>query len=176
MDHEGSYHKGFLQHTPDGGFRFEVRRNPRSKKIDFTVPLPDFNHAWTTLIGEDIIFPGHSTVSSFLKSSTSNNAPSANIVSAKNLLSPCPPSLLLALHPSNPDRQVWLDSYNEEKGGLVEHDVFTKISKKHYLSLRRQNIIPKALPSMCVIVVKPDKNGNPHRAKSRIVVLGNFED
>ena len=29
---------------------------------------------------------------------------------------------------------------------------------------------------MCVLVVKPDKNGNPHRAKSRIVVLGNFED
>ena len=29
---------------------------------------------------------------------------------------------------------------------------------------------------MCVLVVKPDKDGKPHRAKSRIVVLGNFED
>eukprot|EP00956_Cyclotella_meneghiniana_P004391 scaffold5353_cov40-Cyclotella_meneghiniana.AAC.2 len=29
---------------------------------------------------------------------------------------------------------------------------------------------------MCVLVIKPDKDGNPVRAKSRIVVLGNFED
>ena len=29
---------------------------------------------------------------------------------------------------------------------------------------------------MCVLVIKPDKDGKPHRAKSRIVVLGNFED
>ena len=71
---------------------------------------------------------------------------------------------------------MWLDSYSEEKGGLKEHDVYTPISKKHYLSLRRQNIIPKAIPSMCVLVVKPDKDGNPQRAKSRIVVLGNHED
>jgi hypothetical protein len=29
---------------------------------------------------------------------------------------------------------------------------------------------------MCVLVIKFDKDGNPHRAKSRIVVLGHFED
>eukprot|EP00957_Ditylum_brightwellii_P159237 12119633-Ditylum_brightwellii.AAC.1 len=29
---------------------------------------------------------------------------------------------------------------------------------------------------MCVLVVKPDENLNPHRAKSRIVVLGNQDD
>ena len=29
---------------------------------------------------------------------------------------------------------------------------------------------------MCVLVIKSDKDGNPVRAKSRIVVLGNFED
>ena len=115
-------------------------------------------------------------VSSFLKASTSNNAPSANFISAKNLLSPCPPSLKTALHPSNPDKQVWLDSYNEEKGGLQELDVFEKINKKTYLQLRRKGLIPKALPSMCVLLVKHDKNGNPDRAKSRIVVLGNFEE
>ena len=111
-----------------------------------------------------------------MKSSTSNNAPSANFISAKNLLHPCPPSLLKALHPSNPDRQAWLDSYNEEKGGLERLDVFERINKKTYLALRRKGIIPKALPSMCVLLVKPDKDGNPHRVKSRIVVLGNFED
>ena len=55
-------------------------------------------------------------------------------------------------------------------------NVFERINKKQYLALRRTGKIPKALPSMCVLVVKPDKDGNPNRAKSIIVVLGNFED
>ena len=55
-------------------------------------------------------------------------------------------------------------------------DVFDRISKREYLQLRRQGTTPKALPSMCVLVVKLDKDGKPPRAKSRIVVLGNFED
>jgi hypothetical protein len=161
---------------PETKFQFVVKRNLRSSKIDFTVPLPDFKQSWTTLVGENILIPGHTTVSSFLRPNSSNNAPSANLVSAKNLLNPCPPSLLKALHPSNPDRDTWLKSYNEEKGGLQRLEVFDKISKKQYLALRRSGKIGKALPSMCVLVIKNDKDGNPCRAKSRIVVLGNYED
>ena len=101
-----------------------------------------------------------SAVSTFLQPSTSNNAPSANFVSAKNLLSSCPPSLKIALHPENPDKQVWLDSYNEEKGGLQDHDVYKRINKKTYLQLCWRGIIPKALPSMCVLVIKHDIDGN----------------
>ena len=55
-------------------------------------------------------------------------------------------------------------------------DVYEKINKKQYLLLRRKGLIPKAIPSMCVLVVKPDRDGKPDWAKSRIVVLGNFED
>ena len=55
-------------------------------------------------------------------------------------------------------------------------EVLKNINKKHYLHLCRTGIIPKSLPSMCVLAVKPDKDGNPNRAKSRIIVLGNFED
>ena len=29
---------------------------------------------------------------------------------------------------------------------------------------------------MCVDLIKPNKDGYPHRAKSRIILLGNFED
>ena len=176
LDYNGSFHKGFLSHTPEGGFVFECRCNLWSSKIDWTVHLPDFIQQWTTLMGENVIFPGHTQVSSFLCPSTSNNAPPANYLSAKNLLSPCPPSLIKAPHPSNPDCQVWLDSYHEEKGGLQNMDVFDRISKREYLQLRRQGTIQKALPSMCVLVVKLDKDGKPSRTKSRIVVLGNFED
>ena len=176
LEHEGAYHKGYLNYSPESGFEFIVRRNLRSKKIDFKVPLPDFSRTWTSLLAEETLLFGHTTVSSFLRPGSYNNAPSANHVSAKNLLNPCPPSLTKALHPSNPDRHVWLESYKEEKGGLQQLDVFDRISKKQYLHLKRTGRIGKALPSMCVLVVKSDKDGNPIRAKSRIVVLGNFED
>eukprot|EP00956_Cyclotella_meneghiniana_P012602 scaffold17913_cov36-Cyclotella_meneghiniana.AAC.1 len=175
-EHEGTYLKGYLSYTEHDGFEFVVRRNARSKKVDFKVPLPDFSRTWTTLLAEERLLFGHTTVSSFLRRDTYNNAPSANHVSAKNLINPCPPSLSKALHPSNPDRHVWLDSYKEEKGGLEQLEVFERINKKQYLHLKRTGRIGKALPSMCVLVIKPDKDGNPVRAKSRIVVLGNFED
>ena len=55
-------------------------------------------------------------------------------------------------------------------------DVFERINKKQYLALCRSGKIPKALPSMCVLVIKHDKDGTPNHAKSRILVLGNFED
>jgi hypothetical protein len=54
--------------------------------------------------------------------------------------------------------------------------VYQTINKKTYLQLKRSGKIGKALPLMCVLVIKPNKDGSPHRAKSRIVVLGNHED
>ena len=60
--------------------------------------------------------------------------------------------------------------------GLRDMDCYTPINKRQYLALSRQGTIPKVLTCMCVFSVKPDKDGNPHRAKSRIVVLDNFED
>jgi len=176
LDHNGAYHRGYLHYSDQGGFAFVHRKTARSKRIEWSVPLPDLRQNWPTLVGDDTLIPGHGQISSFLKPNSSNNAPSAKFVSAKNLLSPCPPSLQQALHPTNPDRHIWLDSYNEEAQGLLDHDVYERISKKDYLALRRSGVIPKAIPSMCVLVVKPDKDGNPHRAKSRIVVLGNHED
>ena len=147
------------------------------ERVDFSVPLPDFKQHWTTLMGDNIFFLGHSTVSSFLKSATScKNAPSLNYVSSKHLLSPYPPSLCKYLDTSNSDRKVWMDSYNKEKQGLINHEVYENISKSHYLALRRAVKIPKAIPSMCVLVVKNEKDGKPLRANSCIVFLGNFED
>jgi hypothetical protein len=178
INHNGAFHKGFMHFSPEGGFQVQIKHNLRSTKVDFAVPLPDFCQTWSSLVGDNILLPGHTTVtvSSFLRPNSSNNQPSANFVSAKNLLNPCPPSLLKALHPSNPDRDVLLQSYNEEKGGLEQLNVYEQINKKTYLSLKRSGRIGKALPSMCVLVIKPDKDGKPNRAKSRIVVLGNHKD
>ena len=41
LDHNGAYHKGFLHYSPDAGFQFIVKRNLRSTKVDFVVPLPN---------------------------------------------------------------------------------------------------------------------------------------
>ena len=70
MDHKGVFHKGYINNSPESGFQFIVRRNARSRKVDFSVPLPDFKQHCNTLLGEDRFFPGHSTVSSFLISAT----------------------------------------------------------------------------------------------------------
>ena len=114
MDHKGALHKGYINYSPETGFHFIVRRNPRSIKVDFSVSLPDFKQHWTTLLGDYRLITGHSTVSSFLRSAKSDkNAPSLNYGSAKHLISPCPPSFYKALYYSNPDRQVWMDSHKE---------------------------------------------------------------
>ena len=177
MDHKGEFHKGYINYSPKFGFQFIVRQNSRSRKFYFTIPLPDFKQHCTKLIGDDIFFPSHSTVSSSLKAATScKNEPLLNYISVKYIISPCPPSLFKSLDPSNSDRHVWLDSYNENKQGLIYHYVYNKISKSQYLALKRSGKIPKAIPSMCVLVVKSNKDGKPLWAKSRIVVLGNFED
>ena len=89
-DHAGIFHKGFLGYTNEGGYTFDGRRTERSTKRDWMVPLSQFKQNWTNLVGNKIIILGHSTVSSFLKPSTSSNAPSTNFVSAKTLLGQYP--------------------------------------------------------------------------------------
>lgn len=98
----------------------------------------------------------------------------ASHVSAKGLTQPCPPSLQRALDPLHPDRVIWLASYKEEKTSLQDETTYIVITVEEYRRLRQQGA-PQAIPSMCVLVVKMDENGNADRAKSRIVVLGNLE-
>ena len=105
----------------------------------------------------------------------STDSTSLNYVSAKHILSPCPPSLFKSLDPSNPDCKVWIDSYYEGKKVLINHEVYESIPKIQYLALKQSGNIPEATPSMCVLVVKNYKDGKPLRAKSRIFVLGKFE-
>ena len=131
MNHKGDFHKGYINYSPETIFQFIVRKIARSRKVDFSVPLPDFKQHWTTLLVDDILFTGHSMVSSSLRSATSGkNSPSLNYVSAKHLISPCPSSLCKVFCFSNPDRQVWMDSYKEENQGLIDHEVYEKISWK----------------------------------------------
>jgi hypothetical protein len=72
---------------------------------------------------------------------------------------------------THPDREVLLQSYYEEKGGIEEMGTFRKITLGEYRALREKGA-PKAIPTM---TIKKDEQLMPLRlkAKSRIVMLGN---
>ena len=59
---------------------------------------------------------------------------------------------------------------------MEEHETFEGISKLQYLALKCRGLVPYTLPSICVLVIKNDKDGRPDWAKLRIVVLENHED
>ena len=69
---------------------------------------------------------------------------------------------------------MWIDYYNEEKQGLIDNEVYERISKSQYLNFKGEGNIPKEIPPMCVLVIKNEKDGKPLKSKSCIVVLGNF--
>ena len=181
-EHEGQYFKGYLAKR-DNIYRFVFKRHPNSKKEEWGVDLPDLPTTWNDLCVQGILLPGH-TASSFLRSSVSPSPsptssptfdPVASFVSAINLHRDCPASLLRALADNHPDKEIWLQSYYEEKQGIEDLGTFERLTLSQYRALR-ENGAPRAIPSMCVLTVKKDEQLMPLRAKSRIVVLGNHED
>jgi hypothetical protein len=123
-EHDGQYHKGYLgQH--DGVYRFSFKSHVNKRKEDWGVPLPNLPSTWVDLCVEGILVPGHLS-HSFLRSPTSDTPttfdPVASFVSAVNLHRDCPPSLLKALADTHPDRQIWMDSFLEEKRGIQSLD------------------------------------------------------
>ncbi len=75
--------------------------------------------------------PGHIS-HMFLRSAESLHQltfnPVASFVRALNLHKECPPTLLKALANSHPNREVWLQSYQEEKSGLESLNTCQKIT------------------------------------------------
>ena len=173
FEFDGAYQKGFMIHQYGGVWRFSVRRSVTSKKEISGVDIPNFLSEWPLLLENDVLLPLWVT-SSFLRA-PSTPLGSASHVSAKTLQCPLPPSLLKALAASSPDRQVWRDSYDEEKDGLIGCDTFDRITLDQYCAYRTQGA-PKTIPTMAVLTIKKDKSFDPDCAKMRIVALGNLEE
>ncbi len=175
--HEGQYHKGYLTKR-NSSYRFSFKSHVNKKKEDWDVDLPNLVINWVDLCVECILIPGHVS-HTFLRlpslSTPTTFDPVASFVSAINLHLECPPSLLKALADSHPDREVWLCSFFEEKQDIQSMNTYHKITLGEYCALQEKGA-PKAIPTMCVLTVKRDKNLNPLQAKSWIVVLGNHED
>lgn len=66
-----------------------------------------------------------------------------------------------------------MDSYKEEYDGILSNDTFDIIDEDEYHHLCHHHNI-KVIPLMCTFTVKKT-DGVPTRAKSRTVILGNFD-
>ena len=179
-EHDRTYHKGFLSCKPCEMFCFSFKTHVKNKSEDWGVNLPNLPFNWADLCTKDVLIPGHvahtficpapSSVPLVLASSTSTFDPVASIVSAINLHQDFPPSLLQALAASHPDREVWLQSYYEKKGGIESLGTFKRLTLGEYRALWEKGA-PKAIRTMCVLTIKKDEQLLPLRAKSRIMVL-----
>ena len=190
MFHNDNYHRGFILHQPDGTFRFSCKPRINTKLEEWGLDLPNLPADWPSMCQNDTLLPSwviHTAakpISTGARASVSARLPtieeplcvgSVSHVSARNLKNPCPSSLLQALEPDNVDRDVWAASYNEEKDALKGANTFTVIDLARYQELRKAGA-PRAIPTMCILVIKPNEKFEPDRAKSRVVVLGNLDD
>ena len=155
FEHYGQYHKGYLGQQ-DGVYHFLFKSYVNKRKEDWGIPLPNLPSTWVDLCVEGVLVPGHVS-HSFLCSLTSSAPttfnPVASFVSAINLYHDCLSSLLKALADSHPDREVWLESFLEEKRGIQDLDTHKKITLGKYPALREKGL-PCAIPTMCVLTIK----------------------
>ena len=65
--------------------------------------------------------------------------------------------------------------HDEECNRLQGLKVSTEITIAEYLEyIRKHRDVVKAIPTIDLFIIKPDMNGDPTQAKSRIVALGNL--
>jgi hypothetical protein len=158
---ECTYARVYLQLMINGTWAFVPL--DKQGKIHTSHPLPNLAFDWFDRVDSETLILGRQYISNFLGT--------AKHVSASLCKLPCPSSLLKDLDPSHPDHLVWHASYKEEYDGLLGFDTFEELTLAEYWKLAKAH--GHAIPSMCGLVAKKDENGNPIRAKSRIVVLGN---
>jgi hypothetical protein len=97
----------------------------------------------------------------------------AHHVSAKGITNGVPLSFRKLMESGYPDRRLCMESYIEEAMGLKEQDTYVVIKTKDY-EKNYQDI--QVIPTMNVQTINKDERGDPDRAMSRTVALGNFED
>jgi len=101
------------------------------------------------------------------------NTITAKHVSAKQLTNmKAPTSLLQHLKINQGDREIWDSSYREEYEGLAHCNTYEVITNEEYKRLKHK--VKGILPTMAIATIKTDGDGNPVRAKYRIVTLGNM--
>jgi hypothetical protein len=127
-------------------WRFSQRHHNGTELFGTT--LPNFCQDFQKYIDDGTLVPGWQGIKNFQIIGPTHHVSTANL----QCLTP-PGSLAKALFHRNPDRAIWLDSYNEEYDGVHTNDTFDIISEEEYICLCHLHGI-KAMPSMCTFTVK----------------------
>jgi len=94
-------------------------------------------------------------------------------VSAANLHSLDPPTLVKHTRLQPNDKKIWDAAYNEEYDGLQKNPTWLTLTQDEFNKIK--HTVNGILPSMAISTIKYDSNGHPERAKYRIVALGNMD-
>ena len=167
--------QGYLQYDNDQ-WTFIPGRN----KTQDPIQLPEFEQLADSMVANKKLFKGwiqNSKALSARRTRITANCLAHLIkvrkVSAKHLHKMEAPTLLKhhKLHPE--DKATWDEAYRQEYQGLVDIDTWEIISEEKYNNMK--HILGNLLPTMAISTIKYDDNGNPVRAKYRIVALGNLD-
>jgi hypothetical protein len=155
--------------------------SPGRTKTTTPIHLPNFVELAESMIHNKKLFRGWKTAASIINARTSrclsNIAASlitARHVSAVDLVNTNSPTSLIQhakMHLN--DKKIWDQSYFEEYDGLVNLDTWEVISEDEYKQIK--HLVKRTLPTMAIATIKKDGQGNPIRAKYRIVALGNLD-
>ena len=178
-DFQNKHKQGYLMKSNgDQEWYFIPGRN----KTNPPILLSEFQQKSTSMIHNSKLFKGWINTAQTMMARhariTSNvlsHMITAKHVSAKDLINMESPLSLLKhkkLHPN--DQRIWDESYAEEYNGLQSLDTWEVVTEDQY-KLLKKTTNARLLPTMALSVIKRDGNGNPHRAKYRIVVLGNMD-
>jgi dUTPase/transposase InsO family protein len=170
--------QGFLKLNA-GEWSFQLGRIVNKTSFPL-IKLPNFTELAESLIYNKKLFPGRKTNSFVLNarhSRATSNVLSHLIhcrkVSAANLHQMQAPTLLnhAKLHPE--DKATWDAAYMSEYNGLVDIKTWDTITEDQYQSMK--HLYQGIMPTMAISTIKYDGDGNPSRAKYRIVALGNLD-
>jgi len=159
LEHDGQRHRGYMSQDGLGEWVFE--QHNLQGIVTETIRQSELGGSWHTLDDEGLI-----------DIDWDNSLGHGRHVSAKGLRKPCPGFLWKAMSdPSSVDYETWLAAYKEEHDALKRLGTYVVIDKA---AVDKLGVTP--IPTMNILNVKPDAKGNPLRAKSRAVVLGNEEE
>ena len=178
MEHWNKPKQGFLNFNSKTNDWFFVKGR---KNTDEKILLDDFHTTADSMITNKKLFKGWRNTTHIINARLSRSLSNvvshqihAKHISATNLTSQTAPSSLLQHKKmSKTDKQVWDASYAKEYHGLAKCNTYKIITDEEYKTIRHK--CKGILPTMAIATIKKDGEGNPIRAKYRIVVLGNLD-
>ena len=169
LKHDGKFQHGILLISNNQYF-FRPGRSIKNKPI----LLKDFATRAIYMVRDLILHKGHPSYKKLEQQLQSRYIGSivASHVSAKGLSSHHVPHLIEHKLLKPKDRKIWNEAYKEEYYGLKNLPAWITITQEQYDKLKHKI---KPIPTMAISTIKFDENGDPKRAKYRIVVLGHLD-